>query len=259
MAWLAVLKAPMAPLTHKRVLLRLPEHIMPYLPNPLKLSDFLTDSFDLGGLTSTLALSSLFILMRLHQLEYPTFYERLYNCLEPSIFFAKHRARFFRLLTLCLSTGNIPSYVTAAFVKKMNRLALAAPPSGSLYVVALTKKLLQKNSELMPLIRKSASSGPHDGFNPSSSDLQQCCALDSSLWELQGFKSHYHPAVSTLCMDVERKWDKHEPTVRMEEYSAHTYRDLFDLEVQRKTKKTPLCFKKPSGLYAGDLLEGLFD
>lgn len=44
-----------------------------------------------------MALSGLFILMTQHGLEYPNFYDKLYALLEPTIFIAKHRAKFFQV------------------------------------------------------------------------------------------------------------------------------------------------------------------
>ena len=61
-------------------------------------SDFLTRSYDIGGVVSVMALSSLYILMTQHGLEYPNFYEKLYALLEPAIFMAKYRAKFFEVL-----------------------------------------------------------------------------------------------------------------------------------------------------------------
>lgn len=61
-------------------------------------SDFLTRSYDIGSVVSVMALSSLFILMTQHGLEYPNFYEKLYALLVPSIFMAKHRAKFFEVM-----------------------------------------------------------------------------------------------------------------------------------------------------------------
>lgn len=60
-------------------------------------SDFLTKSYDIGGVVSVMALSSLFILMTSHKIEYPNFYEKLYALLVPSVFVAKHRAKFFQV------------------------------------------------------------------------------------------------------------------------------------------------------------------
>lgn len=61
-------------------------------------SDFLTRSYDIGGVISVMALSSLYVLMTQHGLEYPNFYEKLYALLVPSIFMAKHRAKFFEVI-----------------------------------------------------------------------------------------------------------------------------------------------------------------
>lgn len=63
-------------------------------------SDFLTRSYDIGGVVSVMALSSLYILMTQHGLEYPNFYNKLYALLEPSVFMAKHRAKFFEVSKL---------------------------------------------------------------------------------------------------------------------------------------------------------------
>lgn len=54
----------------------------------------MTRSYDIGGVVSVMALSGLFVLMTKYGLEYPNFYEKLYALLIPSIFMAKHRAKF---------------------------------------------------------------------------------------------------------------------------------------------------------------------
>ena len=111
-----------------------------------------------------MALSSLFILMTEHGLEYPNFYEKLYALLVPSVFVAKHRARFLQvfriqvinelliynpssfplylkrflqLLDACLRSSLLPAYLAASFAKKLSRLSLSVPPSGSLVITAL--------------------------------------------------------------------------------------------------------------------------
>ena len=84
-------------------------------------------------------------------------------------------------------------------------------------------------------------------------------ALNSSLWELFALKDHYHPAVSTLCRDIERKWEKHEVKLQMEEFTVQTYRELFDHEVKRKSKATPICFRSPTSFFQlEDCHQGIF-
>jgi U3 small nucleolar RNA-associated protein 19 len=261
-AWVAALKLPMRPHTYKRVLLRLPEHVMPFMPTPQRLCDFLTSGYELGGLSSVLALSGLFILMRVHNLDFPGFYPSLYRTLAADVFHAKHRARFFRLLTLCLSSPSLSAHTTAAFVKKLNRLALSAPPSGALYVLALSRNILQKHrdSECMSLIMapekgqkgKKDQQGGRPAFDVSAADPELSGALGTSLFELHGLKAHYLPTVAVLAGDMERKWEKREQKLPMDEYTNHTYRELFELERERKAKKVPLSFYKPAGLFRAE-------
>ncbi|KAE8729585.1 hypothetical protein F3Y22_tig00003507pilonHSYRG00090 [Hibiscus syriacus] len=83
-----------------RVLATLHQAAIHYMSNPIILCDFLTRSYDIRGVVSVLALSSLFILMTQHGLEYPNFYEKLCALLLPSIFMAKQRAMFFQVIQI---------------------------------------------------------------------------------------------------------------------------------------------------------------
>ncbi|KAK3195274.1 hypothetical protein Dsin_026584 [Dipteronia sinensis] len=97
-AWIAFLRLPLPIDIYKEVLVIMHQAVIPFLSNPLMLCDFLTRSYDIGGVVSVMALSSLFILMTQHGLEYPNFYEKLYALLVPSIFMAKHRAKFLQVI-----------------------------------------------------------------------------------------------------------------------------------------------------------------
>lgn len=91
-AWVAVLRHRLPQDAYKKILVQLPDDIMPHLVNPLLLSDFLTDSYNLGGVTSLLALNSLFILIQDYNFDYPDFYNKLYRLLDdPSLLSAKQR------------------------------------------------------------------------------------------------------------------------------------------------------------------------
>lgn len=91
-AWVAVLRHRLPQDAYKKILVQLPDDIMPHLVNPLLLSDFLTDSYNIGGVTSLLALNSLFILIQDYNFDYPDFYNKLYRLLnDPSLLSAKQR------------------------------------------------------------------------------------------------------------------------------------------------------------------------
>lgn len=133
-----------------------------------------------------MALSSLFILMTQHGLEYPNFYEKLYALLVPSIFMAKHRSKFFQvmlisstliliqcesfiwviwiyvylnvwlfhlqLLDSCLKSPLLPAYLAAAFAKRLSRLSISVPPSGALVIVVLIHNLLRRHPSINCLV-----------------------------------------------------------------------------------------------------------
>lgn len=62
------LKNQLSPKLYKKLLIKLPEKLIPKMTNPLMLADFLTQSYNSGGLISVLALNSLFILINNYNL-----------------------------------------------------------------------------------------------------------------------------------------------------------------------------------------------
>ena len=101
--------------------------VIPFLPRPLLLTDFLLTSYSVGGAISLLALSSVYTLISQHNLEFPQFYIKLYQLFAPEVMHVKYRARFFHLSSLFLSSTHLPEYLVAAFVKRLARLCLTAP------------------------------------------------------------------------------------------------------------------------------------
>ncbi|KAL7437418.1 hypothetical protein ACHAXH_004892 [Discostella pseudostelligera] len=248
-AWLSVLRLPnLPPRTQKRVLQHLSTYVLSVCPSPLRFAEYFTTSFKGGttvsnngfnnSLASILSLHGLFILMLDHQLEYPQFYNSLYQLLHPRILYTKHRSRFLRLLSKSLSSNSmLPAYVVASFCKRLCQLALSGPPSGGLFVLALVSNLLRKHGECACLIHRS---GKHedgglmeDVFVEDETDLAMTRALESSLWELSALERHYHPAISTLAKSIGTENDKTTPLYDMEDFMVHTYKSLFEQEKKR--------------------------
>lgn len=73
-----------------------------------------------------LALNGIFILVTQHGLEYPQFYTRLYQLITKEAFAAKHRAQFFKLADLFLSSGEPPGWRW-----RVSRVPRTNPPSVS--------------------------------------------------------------------------------------------------------------------------------
>ncbi|KAF3434879.1 hypothetical protein FNV43_RR21966 [Rhamnella rubrinervis] len=284
-AWISFLRLPLPLDVYKAVLVSLHEAVIPYLSNPIMLCDFLTRSYDIGGVTSVMALSSLFILMTQHGLEYPNFYEKLYVLLVPSIFMAKHRAKFFQLLDSCLKSPLLPAYLAAAFAKKLSRLSILVPPSGALVIVALIHNLLRRHPSINCLVHreyvgetakndKEAEERIADGtddsgtsadisvrkppgidhFNYEEIDPRKSNAMRSSLWEIDTLRHHYCPPVSRFVLSLENDLTVRAKTteISIKDFSSGSYATIFGEEIRRRVKQVPLAFYKatPTSLFS---------
>eukprot|EP00798_Chlamydomonas_sp_ICE-L_P008558 gene8558-33991_t len=80
-AWLHFLQLPLPMDVLRKVLISLPSKIIPNLVNPVLLADFLTYTLNRGGMLGMLGLNGIFVLVTRFGLEYPKFYDRLYQAL----------------------------------------------------------------------------------------------------------------------------------------------------------------------------------
>ncbi|KFK40110.1 hypothetical protein AALP_AA3G331600 [Arabis alpina] len=268
-AWISFLRLPLPLGVYKKVLASIDQTVIPHLSNPSMLCDFLTKSYDIGGVVSVMALSSLFILMTKHGLEYPNFYEKLYALLVPSVFVAKHRAKFLQLLDACLKSPLLPAYLAASFTKKLSRLSLSVPPSGSLVITALIYNLLRRHPSINHLVHKETDATANedysesqpktrknlgiDPFNNLESDPKKSGAMNSSLWEIDTLRHHYCPAVSRFVPSLETDLTIRAKTTEMkiEDYNSGSYGTIFKNEIRRRVKEVPLAFYKtiPTSLF----------
>ncbi|XP_030625514.1 nucleolar complex protein 4 homolog [Chanos chanos] len=202
--WLGFLKHKLPGSMYKKILVILHDSVLPYMSEPTLLIDFLTAAYDVGGAISLLALNGLFVLIHQHNLDYPDFYKKLYNLLDPSVFHVKYRARFFHLANIFLSSTHLPVYLVAAFIKRLSRLALTAPPTSLLMVLPFICNLIRRHPACRVLIhRPTAADEPcQDPYVMEEEDPAQSHALESSLWELQTLQKHYHPDVAKAAMKI---------------------------------------------------------
>jgi U3 small nucleolar RNA-associated protein 19 len=172
--------------------------------NPLRLADFLTDYYELGGVVSILALNGLFYLINNHNFEYPNFYPKLFKLLQPQILYTKHRDKFFALLYLFLKSSLLPSFMVGAFVKRLARLALFAPAASSIICIRLIYNILRRHPQCRYLLQRThlPSAGSvvldddfmnEDFSDPSSVQNKLDC---TSLWEIKALSKHYAPELA---------------------------------------------------------------
>jgi len=226
--------------THSlRVLNILHRGIIPHLTRPILIMDWVGSCVDYGGAVGLLALNALFHLMKEYNLDYPSFYTRLYAFLDRDVLHLKHRARFFRLTELFLSSTHLPATLVAAFVKRLARLSLTAPPAAIVMIIPFTYNLLKTHPALMSMIHRtdSVSETESDPFRMQEANPALSDALESSLWELYTHKTHYHAVISTLTGIFEEAFTR--PVYAMEDFLDHTYVTLFDTEAQRHIRREP--------------------
>ena len=80
-----------------------------------------------------------------------------------SLFHAKHRSRFFELLALFLNSSYLPIYLVAAFIKRLSRLSLLAPPAGALFTIPCIFELLAKHPQCRVMIHRPLKRKKEDG------------------------------------------------------------------------------------------------
>ncbi|KAH3683083.1 hypothetical protein WICPIJ_005956 [Wickerhamomyces pijperi] len=232
---LTLLSSKLTHAQYKTVLLILHKRVIPYLKTPTSLMDFLTDSYDLGDtLISILALNGLFELIKNYNLDYPNFYQKLYELFDADLFHLKFRSRFLRLTDLFLSSTHLPSALVASFIKKMARLSITASPSAIVAIIPFIYNQLKRHPTVMCVIQNDTKEEYKDPFNNAEKDPLQTNAIDSSLWELETLQSHYHPNVATLAKIFSQPFKK--PSYNLEDFLDWTYQSLLDSESSRRLK-----------------------
>ncbi|KAG0030275.1 hypothetical protein BGZ81_002859 [Podila clonocystis] len=246
--WIAILRLPFTTVIYKKTLLIVHKRIIPHLPNPTVLMDFLTDSYNAGGAISLLALKGLFILITEHNLDYPDFFHKLYMLFDRNLMHVKYRARFFSQVDIFLSSPLLPAQMIAAFIKRMARLALSSPPASIVIIIPFIYNLLKRHPTCMQLIHGSATSEENDSYNHLEDDPMKCNALQSSLWEMQTLQNHFAPNVSTLAKIFNEQFTK--PSYNLEDFLDHTYATMFQNEISKKRKAdAALAVEAPKGLF----------
>lgn len=188
----------LSPKSRRLLLAGLDHKILPNMSQPHLMSNYLFETFKIGGPTSILCLNGLFTLIREYNLDFPDFYDCLYSLLDGATFSCKYRVMFLDHLKLFLSSTMIPAYIIAGFLKKSCRLALASPTSMSAWVIPFTYNMLLVHPACRVLIHREMTESWTDPFDPNEKSLRLCRALESSLWEIKALDSHFWPRIAKL-------------------------------------------------------------
>ncbi|KAJ3276866.1 hypothetical protein HDV01_002921 [Terramyces sp. JEL0728] len=223
-SWLTFLEFPMSTLIYRSILEILHAKIIPNLYDPTKLMDFLVVAYNSGGFVSILALNGLFTLIHKHNLDYPHFYPKLYALFDQNLLHARYRSRFFRMASLFLSSTYIPSYLVSAFIKRMARIALGAPPPAIIMILPLIYNLFRLHPSSLVLIHRENDENIEDPYLFDKLDPNDSRAAESCLWELELLKNHYYPTVSTLAHIFQDSLAK--PSYDLEDFLDYSYSNV---------------------------------
>lgn len=265
-AWLAVLKTRLSKENRKTILGMMVHRIVPWFKKIELLMDFLTDSYNHGGATSLLALSGLFYLMQEKNLDYPSFYTKLYSQLDDTILQSKHRSRFFRLLDTFMSSTHLPAALVASFIKRLARLSLTAPPGSIVVVVPWIYNMFKRHPQASFMIHREPRTpeqlqdweerGFKEPFSMNETDPMLTGALESSIWEIETLQSHYHPNVATLAKIISEQFTK--LSYNLDDFLDYSYKSLLDAELGKNMKKTPVVeYQIPKHIFSAEEGNGL--
>lgn len=205
--WDRVMRQPLNMNTRKQMLTLLLENMLMHIEKPILLTDFLMGSLDVGGPISLMALQGVFTLIQEHNITYPDIYTKIYFLFEPDIFHTKYKARLFYLTDLFLSSTHLPEALVGAFVKRVARLALSAPPQDAVIALQFISNLIIRHKSLKRLLNDPPLPQTvlkNDPYNMEESDPTKSRALESSLWEVEALTQHVLPNVSVVAKNVLR-------------------------------------------------------
>ncbi|KAK7923371.1 CBF/Mak21 family protein [Apiospora marii] len=247
-AWLAALRLGPNRDERKRVLKNMTRMIAPWFTQPEFLADFLTDSYDAGGSISLLAISGIFYLIQKRNLDYPSFYRKLYSLLDSDILHSKHRSHFLRLLDTFLGSSHLPAALVASFIKRLARLSLNAPPAAIVAIIPFFYNLFMKHplcTFMMHRVPRTAedkalieNEGFLDVFDASEPDPMKTNAIDSCIWEVVQHQDHYQPNVATLARIIQEQFTKQ--SYNGEDFLDHSYGSFLEAEFAKQIRKAPV-------------------
>ncbi|KAL0218810.1 hypothetical protein P9112_004463 [Eukaryota sp. TZLM1-RC] len=157
-AWLSFLSISLPSSILHSYLALLPRSLTAF-SSPLRFADFLISLLSLHNDTSLLTIHPLFLLLRDHSLDHPSWFSDLLSLLSESLFTSPLAKPYLKALPLLLSATSVTEDVVKKFMVKLTNLSLFAPPNFSLWALSLVYELLTRHPVCVDLIHKGSGKG----------------------------------------------------------------------------------------------------
>lgn len=154
-----LIPVPMTP----KLITHLTQRVLGNIKEPLLFADFFTScvnptALGVDSLTPIVALEGLFELMTKHKLDYPRFYERLYQLcgydLHSHSKNCEDITKFFTILDVCLSSKYLSASLVASFAKRLAQKALRAPPNVIVLTCVLIHNLIVRHPSCFVMVHR---------------------------------------------------------------------------------------------------------
>lgn len=221
-AWLEFVKIELPTQLLKELVPYLCEDSLQVMPDGYLFGDFLFRVFQMNDVFAVLALEGIFKLMSHYNFEYPNFYSSLYKLTVPSVCYMDNKKKFLELLDTFLSSTHLPTYIVAAFIKRLCRLALIAPLTFQEPLLSLIRNLTTRHEGVRPLLhREEPKVLDNDPYDEKEDDMQKCGAVESSLWEIQAIQKHWCASVARRANFTDKGIQTIESFIRWKTYDEY--------------------------------------
>ncbi|KRZ82314.1 Phosphatidylinositol 4-kinase type 2-beta [Trichinella sp. T8] len=216
--WVNFIRNKLPPSLHCECLLWIDMHILAVVDCPLYFTDFVISSFAMGFPLNAAALGSLKHLILICNISYPKLYTAMYNLLQPEIFKLSFRLHFYSVLDTFMHSTHLPTYLVAAFIKKLSRLSLRAPLDSCIILLGLIRNWLIRHPASQFLVNRQDEQLQikNDPYNMDELNPQLSNAMESFLWEIKTLKNHYNEEVANMANFVDQLLPSKEVPLKME-------------------------------------------
>ncbi|KAL0246627.1 hypothetical protein GEMRC1_007838 [Eukaryota sp. GEM-RC1] len=257
-AWTSFLDIPTLPLSIIKPYLVLLPRTLSALSSPLKFSDFLISVLTRHDDLSFLAIHPLYLLIRDHKLDHPSWFSDLAALITHDLYFSPLSKSFLKLLPLLLTAPSISVDTLKTIVRRLMTVTLTAPPHFSMWSLSLIYDIITRHPSIVALIHSPPKSNDNllDSCvfgkeapieRPMVGDDEEK-VVEDSLWELNLLMNHYHPFIASIATSFKDVLEQ--KRFVPSDFAGVSLDELIDAELIRKFKNLTVQISLEKNLFS---------